>query len=83
MTTPRQTTLTRFLIEQQRRSEETCPPELRLLIETVARACKAVNQAISKGALGDVLGSLGSENVQGEVQKKLDVIANDLLLDAN
>ncbi|MEB3090077.1 hypothetical protein VJI93_08870, partial [Parvimonas sp. M20] len=52
-------------------------------IETVARACKAVNQAISKGALGDVLGSLGSENVQGEVQKKLDVIANDLLLDAN
>ena len=55
MTTPRQTTLTRFLIEQQRRSEETCPPELRLLIETVARACKAVNQAISKGALGDVL----------------------------
>ncbi len=42
-----------------------------------------MNQAISKGALGDVLGSLGSENVQGEVQKKLDVIANDLLLDAN
>ena len=83
MTNPRQTTLTRFLIEEQRRSEETCPAELRLLIETVARACKAVNQAISKGALGDVLGSLGSENVQGEVQKKLDVIANDLLLDAN
>ncbi len=83
MTTPRQTTLTRFLIEEQRRSDETCPAELRLLIETVARACKAVNQAISKGALGDVLGSLGSENVQGEVQKKLDVIANDLLLDAN
>ncbi len=38
MTTPRQTTLTRFLIEEQRRSEETCPAELRLLIETVARA---------------------------------------------
>ena len=83
MIPPRQTTLTRCLIEQQRRSPEPCPPELRLLIETVARACKAVNQAISKGALGDVLGSLGSENVQGEVQKKLDVIANDLLLDAN
>ena len=36
-----------------------------------------------KGALGEVLGSLDSENVQGEVQKKLDVIANELLLDAN
>ncbi|MGF7153199.1 class 1 fructose-bisphosphatase [Novosphingobium gossypii] len=76
-------TLTRFLIEQQRRENSACPAELRLLIETVARACKTVTHAISKGALGDVLGSLGSENVQGEVQKKLDVIANEILLDAN
>lgn len=75
--------LSRFLIEQQRLPESPCPAELRLLIETVARACKAISHAISKGALGDVLGSLKSENVQGEVQKKLDVIANDLLLDAN
>lgn len=76
-------TLSRFLIEQQRLSGSSCPAELRLLIETVARTCKAINHAISKGALGDVLGSLGAENVQGEVQKKLDMIANDLLLDAN
>ncbi|GLK44562.1 MULTISPECIES: class 1 fructose-bisphosphatase [Novosphingobium] len=76
-------TLTRFLIEQQRREDSACPSELRLLIETVARACKSVTFAISKGALGDVLGTLGSENVQGEVQKKLDVIANEILLDAN
>jgi fructose-1,6-bisphosphatase I len=86
METPRSAspvTLTRFLIEQQRHSESACPASLRLLIETVARACKAINHAISKGALGDVLGTLACENVQGEVQKKLDVIANDLLLDAN
>lgn len=76
-------TLSRFLIEQQRMPGTPCPAELRLLIETVARACKAVGHAIAKGALGDVLGALSSENVQGEVQKKLDVIANDLLLDAN
>jgi hypothetical protein len=50
---------------------------------SVARACKTITHAISKGALGDVLGCLGSENVQGEVQKKLDVIANKILLDAN
>jgi fructose-1,6-bisphosphatase I len=76
-------TLSRFLIDQQRQPGCPCPAELRLLIETVARACKAVGYAISKGALGDVLGTLDSENVQGEVQKKLDVIANELLLDAN
>ncbi|WP_069335910.1 class 1 fructose-bisphosphatase [Sphingobium yanoikuyae] len=74
--------LSRFLIEQQR-LKEALPAELRFLIETVARACKTISHAISKGALGEVLGSLGSENVQGEVQKKLDVIANELLLDAN
>jgi fructose-1,6-bisphosphatase I len=33
--------------------------------------------------LGDVMGSAGSENVQGEVQKKLDIIANDVLIEAN
>jgi len=74
--------LTRFLIEQQR-ADAALPAELRLLIETVARACKTIGHAVSKGALGEVLGSLGEENVQGEVQKKLDVIANELLLDAN
>ncbi|MDO7834043.1 class 1 fructose-bisphosphatase [Sphingobium sp. HBC34] len=76
------TTLTRFLIEQQRQANA-LPAELRLLIETVARACKTISHAVGKGALGEVLGSLTSENVQGEVQKKLDVIANELLLDAN
>jgi fructose-1,6-bisphosphatase I len=76
------TTLTRFLIEQQR-TANALPGELRLLIETVARACKTISHSVGKGALGEVLGSLDSENVQGEVQKKLDVIANELLLDAN
>lgn len=75
-------TLSRFLIEQQREGND-LPPQLRLLIEVVARACKAISFTINKGELGGVLGSLGQENVQGEVQKKLDVIANDILLDAN
>jgi len=75
-------TLSRFLIEQQREGND-LPPQLRLLIEVVARACKAISYTINKGELGGVLGSLGQENVQGEVQKKLDVIANDILLDAN
>jgi len=75
-------TLTQFLIEQQREAG-ILQPQLRLLIEVVARSCKAISHAIGKGALGGVLGSLESENVQGEVQKKLDVIANEMLLEAN
>ncbi|MDF0605412.1 class 1 fructose-bisphosphatase [Neisseriaceae bacterium TC5R-5] len=75
-------TLSRFLIEQQRKAGS-LPPELRLLIETVGRACKAISFSVNKGALAGVLGDAGSGNVQGEAQKKLDVIANDFLLDAN
>lgn len=74
--------LTRYLVEQQR--DHGCiPPELRLLLEVVARACKRIAISVNKGALGEVLGSADTENVQGEVQKKLDVIANEVLIDAN
>lgn len=81
MTTSRPS-LTRYLVEQQR-VHGTIPPELRLLIEVVARACKRIAISINKGALGDVMGSADSENVQGEMQKKLDIIANEVLIDAN
>ncbi|HLU79069.1 MAG TPA: class 1 fructose-bisphosphatase [Burkholderiaceae bacterium] len=74
--------LTQYLVEQQR-LEKIMSAELRLLIETVARACKAIGHAVGKGALGGVLGTLDTENVQGEVQKKLDVLSNEILLDAN
>ncbi len=74
--------LTRYLIEQQREHGH-LNADLRLLIEVVARACKAISIAIGKGAIGGVLGSAGSENVQGEVQKKLDVLSNEILLEAN
>jgi len=74
--------LTRYLVEQQRDAGR-ITPELRLLIEIVARACKRIAISVNKGALGGVLGSAESENVQGEVQKKLDIIANEVLIDAN
>jgi fructose-1,6-bisphosphatase I len=78
----RQISLTRFLIEEQREKGQ-IKPDLRLLIEVVARACKAISNAIGKGALGGVLGSAEATNVQGEAQKKLDVLSNEILLDAN
>jgi fructose-1,6-bisphosphatase I len=74
--------LTQYLIEQQR-GEAQIPAQLRLLIEVVARACKRIAISVNKGALGEVLGSAESENVQGEVQKKLDIIANEVLIEAN
>jgi fructose-1,6-bisphosphatase I len=74
--------LTQYLIEQQRGPAQ-LPAQLRLLIEVVARACKSIAISVNKGALGDVLGTAGSENVQGEVQKKLDIIANEVLIEAN
>ena len=78
----RRISLTQYLVEQQR-SGGHMPPQLRLLIEVVARACKRIAINVNKGALGDVLGSADSENVQGEVQKKLDIIANEVLIEAN
>ncbi|MDQ6646850.1 MAG: class 1 fructose-bisphosphatase [Pseudomonadota bacterium] len=78
--------LIQFLIEERRAGHINA--ELSLLIEVVARACKRIAVATNKGALGGVLGMAGSVdaqsiNVQGEAQKKLDVISNEILLEAN
>jgi fructose-1,6-bisphosphatase I len=78
----RKVSLTQYLVEQQREHGH-IPAELRLLIEVVARACKHIAIAVNKGALGDVLGSADIENVQGEIQKKLDIISNEVLIEAN
>ena len=74
--------LSRYLVEQQR-VDGRIPAQLRLLLEVVARACKRISFEVNKGALGEAMGSAGSENVQGEVQKKLDIIANEVLIEAN
>jgi hypothetical protein len=79
---PSPVSLSRFLIDQQWQ-EQAMPSDLRLLIEVVARAIKAISINVGKGALAGVLGEAGTGNVQGEAQKKLDVIANEILLEAN
>ena len=73
--------LTRFLIQEQQAGHINA--DLRLLIEVVSRACKTISTAVGKGALGGVLGDAGTGNVQGEAQKKLDVLSNEILLEAN
>ena len=71
-------TLSKFL--QQQTGNLT--PELAQVIETIANTCKIIDQTLQKGALAGVLGSAQNENVQGEEQKKLDVISNDYLIEA-
>jgi fructose-1,6-bisphosphatase I len=77
----RRVSLTQFLIERQHAGKINA--DLRLLIETIARACKAISTRVNKGALGGGHGNAGTENVQGEIQKNLDVLSNEILLQAN
>ena len=57
-------------------------PSLVELLLALAGGCERINAAVRRGAVGDIMGALESENVQGEVQKKLDVISNELLIEA-
>lgn len=75
------TALTQFLIQEQRKLSY-ATGELTLLLSDVARACKAISHAVNRGSLAGTLGVAGTENVQGETQKKLDVITNDLMVGA-
>ena len=81
MTTRRRFTLTQYLIEQRRRFPSASGDFNALLLD-VALACKAIARSVAFGDLGSVLGHPTPEvatsvNVQGEVQKKMDVISNE------
>ena len=73
-------TLSQYLSEQIQAGAATA--DLKQLIEQVAGACVSISALVAKGAVADMLGSAGTENVQGETQKKLDVISNDILIQA-
>lgn len=73
------TSLTQFIIEEQRRTPG-ATGDFTSLLNDVVTACKTISHLVNRGALGGVLGSAETENVQGEVQKKLDLIANDVLV---
>ncbi len=75
-------TLSRYLVELDRKTGA-APEVLRHLIESTGDACKIIAHQVSRGALAGVLGCAGSENIQGETQKKLDLIANDTMINAH
>ncbi|MFB1015492.1 MAG: fructose-1,6-bisphosphatase I [Alteromonadaceae bacterium] len=61
--------------------EDNVPLDLILLIKTILAATKEISFRVSQAQLGDLMGSTLDENIQGEVQKKLDVVANELFKD--
>jgi fructose-1,6-bisphosphatase len=79
---PATQTLTRFLIEEQRRSNGGTG-SFTALVNDVRLACKRISTLIGKGGLSGALGTAGTHNVQGEGQMKLDVMANDIFLRTN
>ena len=74
--------LVQFIIEEQRAIPGKASGDFTGLISDVIIACKQIAHDVNKGALIGVLGSAGSENVQGETQKKLDIITNEIFIKA-
>ncbi len=75
------TTLTNYIISKQQ-GFEGASGTFTGLLNDIAVACKRIADLVNKGDLVGVLGTSDSENVQGEQQKKLDIISNDLMIEA-
>jgi fructose-1,6-bisphosphatase len=75
------TTLARFVIEEQRRAPG-ATGEFSALLVDLATALKAIAVLLGRGAIAGALGDAGRENSQGERQKTMDVLANEILLGA-
>ncbi|MDD4882769.1 MAG: class 1 fructose-bisphosphatase [Gallionellaceae bacterium] len=76
------TTLTQFIIEEQRHIAG-ATGDFTALLNDLATAIKVISNAVNKGALIGTMGALDSQNIQGETQKKLDVITNEIMIRTN
>lgn len=74
------TSLASFL-STHRPAARDLPEKLKALVLDIAGACDAIARTVNAAAIAGTMGSLDSENVQGEVQKKLDVISNDIMIE--
>ena len=74
-------TFMHFNLEEQRRLGAS--GDFTLLMSDIATACKVISDQVNHGALIGVLGSAGTENIQGETQKTLDVLSNQVFIQAN
>lgn len=72
-------TLDEFTIQETRKFPN-ATGELSSLLRDIALACKIINKQVNKAGLVDILGKHGATNVQGEEQMKLDIFANETLI---
>jgi fructose-1,6-bisphosphatase I len=72
------TSLSKFLVDEVRKAD--VPEALDIVLNDIGAACKEISTAIDRGALTGAMGGHGSSNVQGEEQKKLDVISNEIFI---
>lgn len=75
-----QITLMQFMIEEQKCIAET-PSEIILLLSNIAIACKRISHTVNRGSINNMLGNAKTENIQGETQKHLDIITNEIMID--
>lgn len=76
------TTITQFIIEEQRHIQG-ATGEFTSLLNDIVTACKVISNMVNHGELIGVLGTADTENVQGETQKKMDIIANEVFMKSN
>ena len=79
MSKDRVVTLRQFLLLEPQR--DTTVPHIAAVMEDIAQATRRISFLLGQGALGGALGSADTDNVQGEIQKKLDVISNEVMLE--
>jgi fructose-1,6-bisphosphatase I len=72
-------TLQSHILEQQAHHPQ-APGTLSWILSALSISAKIIADKVRRARLENVLGSVGTENVQGEVQQKLDLLANDVLL---
>jgi fructose-1,6-bisphosphatase I len=74
-------TLGEFLIEKQDDFKYSSG-ELSRLLSAIRLASKVVNREVNKAGIAEIIGQAGNQNIQGEDQQKLDVLANDIFIEA-
>lgn len=74
-------TIERFIIEEERNFPE-ATGALSGILYDMGLAAKMIANKVRSAGLADILGSAGAENVQGEIQQKLDVISNEIIVKA-
>jgi len=74
-------TLEQFIVDQESQHPD-AKGSLSKIFRAIELASKIVNRDVRKAGLVDILGSQGETNIQGEEQKKLDVIANNIFISA-